>query len=145
MSQEIPIQPVENPILCNPGDEPGVHWVYNPKTGLPTKQESRRPAGYWYKTERTGTAQLSLLAEEERDDLPLSKRAARRRAAVARGRIPGRKSCHARPVAVLGTDRPASAAILLSARGGGDNHLSVRTTVPWQVEPDRISALHCVG
>jgi type III restriction enzyme len=40
-------------------------------SGQPTKQESRRPAGYWYKTERTGTAQLSLLAEEERDDLPL--------------------------------------------------------------------------
>jgi len=37
MSQEIPIQPVENPILCNPWDEPGAHWVYNPKTGLPTK------------------------------------------------------------------------------------------------------------
>jgi type III restriction enzyme len=71
MSQEIPIQPVETPILCNPWDEPNAHWVYNPKTGLPTKQESRRPAGYWYKTERTGTAQLSLLAEEERDDLPL--------------------------------------------------------------------------
>jgi type III restriction enzyme len=71
MAQEIPIQPVENPILCNPWDEPNVHWVYNPKTGVPTKQESRRLAGYWYRTERTGTAQLSLLAEEERDDLPL--------------------------------------------------------------------------
>jgi type III restriction enzyme len=71
MSQEIPIQPVENPILCNPWDEPGAHWMYDAKTGAPQKLEHRRPAGYWYKTERTGTAQLSLLAEEERDDLPL--------------------------------------------------------------------------
>jgi hypothetical protein len=51
MAQEIPIQPVENPILCNPWDEPGAHWVYNPQTGVPTKQQSRRQAGYWYKTE----------------------------------------------------------------------------------------------
>jgi type III restriction enzyme len=65
------IQPVENPILCNPWDEPKAHWVYNPQTGVPTKQESRRPAGYWFKTGRIGTAQLSLLVEEERDDLPL--------------------------------------------------------------------------
>jgi type III restriction enzyme len=71
MAREIPIQPVENPILCNPWDEPNAHWVYNPQTGTPTKQESRRLAGYWYKTERIGTAQLSFLAEEERDDLPL--------------------------------------------------------------------------
>jgi type III restriction enzyme len=71
MIKEIPIQPVENPILCNPWDEPNAHWVYSPQTGVPTKQESRRPAGYWYKTERTGSAQLSLLTEEEHDDLPL--------------------------------------------------------------------------
>ena len=33
----------------------------------------RRPASYWFKSERTGTAQqqLGFLAEEERDDLPL--------------------------------------------------------------------------
>ena len=71
MVKEIPIQPVDNPILCNPWDEPNAHWVYNPQSGVPRKQESRRPAGYWYKTERTGTAQLSLLTEEEHDDLPL--------------------------------------------------------------------------
>ena len=71
MAQEIPIQPVENPILCNPWDEPNAHWKYDSKTGAPQKLQHRREAGYWYKTERTGTAQLSLLAEEERDDLPL--------------------------------------------------------------------------
>lgn len=71
MTRQIPIQPVENPILCNPWDEPAAHWMYEARTGAPQRLQHRRPAGYWYKTERTGTAQLSLLAEEERDDLPL--------------------------------------------------------------------------
>ena len=67
----VPIQPVEDPILCSPYEEPGQHWLYDTKTGRPSKVPSRREASYWFKTERTGTAQRSLLAEEERDDLPL--------------------------------------------------------------------------
>ncbi|WP_216919715.1 BPTD_3080 family restriction endonuclease [Synechococcus sp. CCAP 1479/9] len=69
--QQIPIQPVENPILCSPYAEPEQHWLYDTKTGIPSKAPGRRPASYWFKTERTGSAQLSLLSEEERDDLPL--------------------------------------------------------------------------
>lgn len=68
---QIPIQPVENPILCSPYNEPDQHWLYDTRTGIPTKTPGRRPASYWFKTERTGSAQMSLLAEEERDDLPL--------------------------------------------------------------------------
>ena len=73
MSKEdqIPIQPVENPILCSPYKEPDQHWLYDTQTGIPSKTPDRRPASYWFKTERTGSAQMSLLAEEERDDLPL--------------------------------------------------------------------------
>jgi type III restriction enzyme len=69
----IPIQPVENPILCSPYSEPNRHWVYDTKTGVPHDLPSRRPASYWFKREKTGSAQqtLSFLAEEERDDLPL--------------------------------------------------------------------------
>jgi type III restriction enzyme len=67
----IPIQAVENPILCSPYKEPDQHWLYDTKTGIPSKTPGRRPASYWFKTERTGSAQMSLLAEEERDDLPL--------------------------------------------------------------------------
>ncbi|AWO87811.2 MULTISPECIES: DEAD/DEAH box helicase [Bradyrhizobium] len=69
----IPIQPVENPILCSPYREPDQHWLYDTVTGIPTKMLGRRPASYWFKSERTGTAQqqLGFLAEEERDDLPL--------------------------------------------------------------------------
>ncbi len=68
---QIPIQPVEAPILCSPYEEPGLHWLYDTKTGRPSKVQARREASYWYKSERTGSAQRSLLAEEERDDLPL--------------------------------------------------------------------------
>ncbi|MGA2541603.1 MAG: DEAD/DEAH box helicase family protein [Verrucomicrobiota bacterium] len=69
--EQIPIQPVENPILCSPYTEPEHHWLYDTQTGIPSKTPNRRPASYWFKSERTGSAQMSLLAEEERDDLPL--------------------------------------------------------------------------
>ena len=68
---EIPIQPVEQPILCSPFKEPDAHWVYDTKTGEANKHPGRREAGYWYKTQRTGSQQLALFQEEERDDLPL--------------------------------------------------------------------------
>ena len=68
---EIPIQPVEHPILCNPYEEPDAHWVYDTDTGEAIRQPGRRDAGYWYKTQRTGSQQLRLFQEEERDDLPL--------------------------------------------------------------------------
>ena len=70
---EIPIQPVERPILCNPYEEPSAHWVYDTKTGEAIQHPGRREAGYWYKTQRTGTEQLQMrfVQEEERDDLPL--------------------------------------------------------------------------
>ena len=68
---DIPIQPVEQPILCSPFKEPDAHWVYDTKTGEANKHPGRREAGYWYKTQRTGSQQLALFQEEERDDLPL--------------------------------------------------------------------------
>jgi hypothetical protein len=67
----LPIQPVENPILCSPYTEPDQHWLYDTLTGLPLKIPERRRASYWYKTERTGTAQGTRFAQEESDDLPL--------------------------------------------------------------------------
>jgi type III restriction enzyme len=68
---QIPMRPVENPILCSPYKVPDQHWLYDTRTGIPSKMPGRRDASYWFKTERTGSAQMSLLAEEERDDLPL--------------------------------------------------------------------------
>ena len=71
--QEIPIQPVDDPIICSPYYEPTAHWFYDTTTGEASKIPTRRPAGYWYKTERTGSQQLNLefFQEEERDDLPI--------------------------------------------------------------------------
>lgn len=69
--QGVPIQPVEQPILCPPYREPHLHWHYDAQTGAASKEPGRRPASYWYKTERTGSAQLSLLPDEQQDDLPL--------------------------------------------------------------------------
>ena len=68
---EIPIQPVERPILCNPYKEPDAHWVYDTDTGEAIRQPGRRDAGYWYKTQPTGNQQLQLFQEEERADLEL--------------------------------------------------------------------------
>ena len=67
----IPIQPVEQPILCSPYKEPTAYWTYDTNTGEAVKSVGRRDAGYWYKTETTGSDQMSLFQEEERDDLPL--------------------------------------------------------------------------
>ncbi|MFL5582288.1 MAG: DEAD/DEAH box helicase family protein [Gemmatimonadaceae bacterium] len=67
----LPLQAPRSPILCPPYDEPTNHWLYDTNTGEASENPGRRPASYWYRTERTGGSQLNLLAEEERDDLPL--------------------------------------------------------------------------
>jgi type III restriction enzyme len=71
--QPLPIQPVEQPILCNPYNEPAEHWVYDTSTGEAQRMAGRRPASYWFKTQRVLTGQMMLtgFAEEEREDLPL--------------------------------------------------------------------------
>jgi len=69
--KNIPIQPVDKPTICSPYVEPNDHWHYDTKTGDASRAGYRRPAGYWYKTSKTGAVQAELFAEEERDDLPL--------------------------------------------------------------------------
>ncbi|MBA4175891.1 MAG: hypothetical protein C0505_04935 [Leptothrix sp. (in: Bacteria)] len=70
---DLPIQPVDKPILCSPYKEPDQHWLYNRSTGIPRKEPGRRAAGYWFKSDRTGSAQqkLAFMTQEESDDLPL--------------------------------------------------------------------------
>ncbi|RKU27807.1 hypothetical protein C6499_11270 [Candidatus Poribacteria bacterium] len=64
--QKIPIQPVDEPILCSPYEEPTAHWVYDPNTGRPSRQEGRRVAGYWVEEYGTTNEQLALnFAREE--------------------------------------------------------------------------------
>lgn len=68
---QIPMQPVDNPILCPPYEEPGEHWTYDLETGEASRSPGRRPAGYWYKNERSDqVAQGRLFAEENFEDLP---------------------------------------------------------------------------
>ncbi len=69
--ESLPIQPVEKPILCSPYAEPTEHWMYDTETGAAHRLPGRRPASYWFKTQRVATQQLGLFAEEEREDLPL--------------------------------------------------------------------------
>lgn len=69
ITEELPIQPVDTPIICSPYHEPDKHWSY--KDGRPFQVDQRRDAGYWYKAEKRGSAQGELLVEEQRDDLPL--------------------------------------------------------------------------
>ncbi len=64
-----PVQAVDNPILGSPYEEPQQHWNY--RAGVPEKTQGRRPASYWFKVKRTGSAQADLFAEEQRDDIPL--------------------------------------------------------------------------
>lgn len=70
---EIPIQPVAQPILCSPYSEPDRHWIYDRSTGIPSVSPDRRTASYWFRNERTGSAQqkLAFIQQEESDDLPL--------------------------------------------------------------------------
>jgi type III restriction enzyme len=64
-----PTQAAPDPILNNPYEEPSRHWSY--ADGVPRETPERRPASYWFKTQKIGTTQESLFAEEERDELPL--------------------------------------------------------------------------
>ncbi len=72
--QPLTIQPPENPIICSPYVEPDKHWLYDLKTGIPSRNPGRRPASYWFRTERNGAsaAQLRMFGTQETaDELPL--------------------------------------------------------------------------
>ena len=68
--QRLPIQPVDEPILCIAVRGADAHWVYDLGTGEPARVPGRRPASYWYKTERTG-ALLSSASSPRRNATPL--------------------------------------------------------------------------
>src|ERR1035438_8216069 len=75
-ASDVPIQPVESPILCSPYSEPTAHWVYDQQTGEARKEEGRRPASYYDPTYREEGQQLRLseFAEETRNELDLVNR-----------------------------------------------------------------------
>ena len=67
---QTPVIVVDNPILCNPFEEPDKYWFYN-ENGEPQQIPTRRPASYFFKTKRAYTGQTALFAEEQREDLKL--------------------------------------------------------------------------
>ena len=42
---EIPIQPVERPILCSPDEEPDAHWAYDTESGEAIRQPGTARGG----------------------------------------------------------------------------------------------------
>ena len=132
--EQLPVQPVDRPILCNPYEEPRDHWIYDKETGAASRAGTRRPASYWYKTERTGSAQLTLtgLAEEERDDLPLVNALREDVRKWREAGYPGADQRDARPAAPLGAHRPRTAVVLLPDRSRRDDHLFAGDPVPWE-------------
>lgn len=77
-ANEVPIQPVESPILCSPYAEPTAHWVYIRETGEATRNGGRRPAGFFSTGYRAEREQASLpgteTEEETREDLQIVNR-----------------------------------------------------------------------
>ena len=65
------MQPVDQPILCSPYEEPSDYWLYDPETGEALTAPGRRPAGHWFRNEsRPQTQQRRLFAEENWEELP---------------------------------------------------------------------------
>ena len=69
--QPLPVQPVEKPILCSPTpSRPSTGSTH--RSGDATRMPGRRPASYWFKTQRVAdSSSWRCLAEEQREDLPL--------------------------------------------------------------------------
>lgn len=71
---ELPVTPaVEQPILNSPYYEPEEHWVYG-KGGKASRMPGRRPATYFWTTQRTGSEQLQMegiTSDHGAEDMPL--------------------------------------------------------------------------
>ena len=68
---QTPMQPVEKPILCSPYEEPSEYWQYDLETGEAFRAPGRRPAGHWFRSERTQDPQQGrLFTEENWEELP---------------------------------------------------------------------------
>ncbi len=64
-----PTQAVDDPIINNAYEEPTAYWQY--RDGVPERMEGRRPARYYFKSKRVGSAQQTLFQDEHEEDLPL--------------------------------------------------------------------------
>lgn len=73
---DLPVQPVDQPVICSPYEAPDKYWMYERETGKASMVSGRRPAGYWYKTDKIARNAKTgeLFVEEQRDDLVLVNR-----------------------------------------------------------------------
>lgn len=69
-----PTQSVDNPVINNPFAEPTSYWLY--KGGVPSKVPGRRPARYYFKSQRVAldAGEMDLFREENEEDLALINR-----------------------------------------------------------------------
>ena len=70
--QELPIQPVNSPVICSPYYEPSSYWNYK-ENGEAEELPGRRHSHYWYKNEevKQRRVQADLFASEQTDELIL--------------------------------------------------------------------------
>jgi len=70
--QDLPVQPVNSPVICSPYYEPQSHWRYD-EHGEAQELDERRPSFYWYKEDESkrGRVQADLFASERTDELVL--------------------------------------------------------------------------
>ena len=60
---------VDNPILNSPYREPERYWLYD-AAGMPRVENGRRPAGYYFRARaRANERQLSMLSDEQFEEL----------------------------------------------------------------------------
>ena len=111
---QIPMQPVEKPILCKPYEEPCKHWLYDRETGeaseipRPTTRRTLVQDGTLHLGPAGPTVRRGELGRAAPRESP-----ARRREALAEFGLPKRHQRHPtalRPLAARGQD---SAAVLL--------------------------------
>ena len=80
---QIAVQPVKDPILCSPYEEPELHWLYDTRTGIPSKNP-RAPARELLVQERAHRQHPTVAARRGGTRRPAPRqRAARRREALA--------------------------------------------------------------
>ena len=70
---QVPMQPVDRPILSSPYEEPSEYWMYDLKSGEASRAPGRRPAGHWYRDESAADdEQAAMLTEENWEGLELA-------------------------------------------------------------------------
>ena len=85
---QLPLQAVEEPIICSPYAEPGAHWCYDLATGVAVKEPRQRDAGFWCRARRRASDDWNYGTQRRRLPSWLSDRWADRPTFSLRLRLP---------------------------------------------------------